>query len=121
MVLFSIPLAIRARFKKGDSKLLVFRHIIERTLALLIMGVLMVNLEHIDAEHLLFSPALWQILMTLAFFLIWNVYGERVAGRFSPWILKGLGWAILLFLCITYTGRGNGGGEWMRFRWWGAW
>ena len=115
----SIPLAIRARFKKGDSKLLVFRHIIERTLALLIMGVLMVNLEHIDAEHLLFSPALWQILMTLAFFLIWNVYGERVAGRFSPWILKGLGWAILLFLCITYTGRGNGGGEWMRFRWWG--
>jgi heparan-alpha-glucosaminide N-acetyltransferase len=115
----SIPLAIRARFKKGDSRLLVLRHIIERTLALLIMGVLMVNLEHIDREHLLFSRSLWQILMTLAFFLIWNTYGARLAGRFNPWILKGLGWAILIFLCITYTGTGNGGGEWMRFRWWG--
>ena len=115
----SIPLAIRARFKKGDSKLLVLRHIIERTLALLVMGVLMVNLEHIDAEHLLFSRSLWQILMILAFFLIWNAYGTRAAGRFNPWIWKGLGWAILIFLCITFTGSGNGGGEWMRFRWWG--
>jgi heparan-alpha-glucosaminide N-acetyltransferase len=112
----SIPLAIRARIKKGGSKLLVLRHIVERTLALLIMGVLMVNLEHMDGDHLLISSSLWQILMALAFFLIWNVYGERLAGRFSPWILKGLGWAILVFLCITYKGDG---GEWMRFRWWG--
>jgi len=115
----SIPHAIRARLKKGDSKLLIFRHIIERTLALLIMGVFMVNLENISAENLLFSRSLWQILMTLAFFLIWNVYGERVVGRFSPWILKGLGWAILIFLAITYSGAGDGGEQWMRFHWWG--
>jgi predicted acyltransferase len=57
--------------------------------------------------------------MTLAFFLIWNVYGERVMARFSPWILKGLGWAILLFLAITYSGGGDGGEQWMRFHWWG--
>lgn len=115
----SIPHAIRARLKKGDSKLLIVRHIIERTLALLIMGVFMVNLENINSENLLFSRSLWQILMTLAFFLIWNVYGERVMGRFSPWILKGLGWAILLFLAITYSGGGDGGEQWMRFHWWG--
>jgi len=115
----SIPHAIRARLKRGDSKLLIVRHIIERTLALLIMGVFMVNLENINAENLLFSRSLWQILMTLAFFLIWNVYGERVMGRFSPWILKGLGWAILLFLAITYSGGGEGEEQWMRFHWWG--
>lgn len=115
----SIPHAIRARLKKGDSKLLIVRHIIERTLALLIMGVFMVNLENISADNLLFSRSLWQILMTLAFFLIWNVYGERVMGRFSPWILKGLGWAILLFLAITYSGGGDGEEQWMRFHWWG--
>ncbi len=115
----SIPHAIRARLRRGDSKLMVVRHIAERTLALLIMGVFMVNLENISAENLLFSRTLWQILMTLAFFLIWNVYKGPVMGRLSPWILKGLGWAILLFLAITYTGKGNGGGEWMRFHWWG--
>ena len=115
----SIPHAIRARLKRGDSKLLLVRHIIERTLALLIMGVFMVNLENINAENLLFSRSLWQILMTLAFFLIWNVYGERVMGRFSPWLLKGLGWAILIFLAITYSGGGEGEEQWMRFHWWG--
>jgi heparan-alpha-glucosaminide N-acetyltransferase len=115
----SIPHAIRSRQKKGDSKLLIVRHIIERTLALLIMGVFMVNLESINADNLLFSRSLWQILMTLAFFLIWNVYGERVMGRFSPLLLKGLGWAILLFLAITYSGGGEGGEHWMRFHWWG--
>jgi heparan-alpha-glucosaminide N-acetyltransferase len=115
----SIPHAIRARLKKGDSKLIIFRHIIERTLALLIMGVFMVNLENISSENLLFSSSLWQILMTLAFFLIWNIYRGPVMGRFSPWILKGLGWAILLFLAITYSGAGDGGEQWMRFHWWG--
>ena len=115
----SIPHAIRARQKKGDSKLLIVRHIIERTLALLIMGVFMVNLESINAESMILSKVLWQILMTLAFFLIWNVYGKRVMGLFSPILLKGLGWAILLFLAITYSGGGDGGEQWMRFHWWG--
>lgn len=115
----SIPHAIRARQKKGDTTLVIVRHIIERTLALLIMGVFMVNLESISAENLLFSRSLWQILMTLAFFLIWNVYGEKVMGRFSPWVMKGLGWAILIFLAITYSGGGDGGEQWMRFHWWG--
>ena len=115
----SIPYAIRARIKKGDSKLLILRHIIERTLALLIMGIFMVNLENISSENLLFSRSLWQILMTLAFFLIWNIYGDRVMGRFSPILLKGLGWAILFFLAITYSGGGEGGEQWMRFHWWG--
>jgi len=115
----SVPHAIRARQKKGDSKLRIVRHIAERTLALLIMGVFMVNLENISAETMILSKVLWQILMTAAFFLIWNVYGERAMGRFSPWLFKGLGWALLLFLAITYSGSGEGGDQWMRFHWWG--
>jgi predicted acyltransferase len=115
----SIPHAIRARMRKGDSKLQVLRHIIERTLALLIMGVFMVNLENISSANLIISRSMWQILMTLAFFLIWNIYGDRAMGRFSPWIMKGLGWIILLFLAITYVGTADGGTQWMRFHWWG--
>jgi heparan-alpha-glucosaminide N-acetyltransferase len=115
----SIPHAIRARLRKGDSKLRVVGHIAERTLALLLMGVFMVNLESINGEGLLFSRYLWQILMTGAFFLIWNVYRGPVLGKISPWVLKGLGWAILLFLAITYTGAGEGDSQWMRFHWWG--
>ena len=115
----SVPHAIRARFRKGDSKVQVLRHIIERSLALLIMGVFMVNLENIDGENLLYSRVLWQILMTMAFFLIWNIYRGPVLGRINPLILKGLGWIILLFLAITYTGGGEGQSQWMSFHWWG--
>lgn len=115
----SIPHAIRARLKRGDSKLLITRHIFERTLALLIMGVFIVNLENIDTGSLLIDRSLWQILMALAFVLIWNVYRGPVFGRLSPWIMKGLGWAILLFLATVYTGPEEGNYHWMQFYWWG--
>jgi heparan-alpha-glucosaminide N-acetyltransferase len=115
----SIPHAIRARLKKGDSRLRVLRHIMERTLALLIMGVFMVNLEHINVRGMLFGEQLWQILMTLGFFLIWNIYRDRVFGRIPPWVMKGLGWVILIFLAATFKGPAHGSYEWMRFYWWG--
>ncbi len=115
----SIPHAIRARFKKGDSKVVLFKHILERTLALLIMGIFMVNLENIDTEKLMFSKYLWQILMTLAFFLIWNIYRDKVFGTIPPWVLKALGWSMLIFLALIYVGSGEGAYHWMRFHWWG--
>ena len=115
----SIPLAIRARLKKGDSKWQILKHITERTLALLIMGVFMVNLEHIHAATLPIPGVLWQILMAAAFFLIWNAYGQNWKNRFQPWILKGTGWVILLFLAVVYTGYGNGQETWMHVYWWG--
>ena len=115
----SVPHAIRARLKKGDSKLLIFRHIVERTLALLVMGVFMVNLESIDRDALIISKPIWQILMTLAFFLIWNVYRGKVFGKISPLIIKSAGWMILLFLAIIYKAPDHGQGTWMHFHWWG--
>ncbi|MFH0759169.1 MAG: DUF5009 domain-containing protein [Bacteroidota bacterium] len=115
----SVPHALRARLNRGDSKLRVFQHILERTLALLIMGVFMVNLESVDQEKLLFSKYIWQILMTLGFFLIWNIYRDKVFGVIPPWAMKLAGWAILLFLAMIYRGTGEGEYHWMRFHWWG--
>lgn len=115
----SVPFAIKARLKKGESKLQVLRHIGERSLALLIMGVFMVNLESIDAASMPISKALWQILMTLAFFLIWNVYRGNVFGKISPLVMKAAGWAILLLLAVFYKAPDLGQGTWMHFHWWG--
>ncbi len=88
-------------------------------MALLIMGVFMVNLENIDAASVPVSKPVWQILMTLAFFLIWNVYQGRVMGKISPLIMKAGGWAILLFLAVIYKAPDQGQGTWMHFHWWG--
>jgi len=103
----SIPHAIRSRFNKGQS-------------VLLIMGLFMVNLENIDREHLLIGKQTWQILMTLGFFLIWNAYGGSVLKKVPPWIMKGVGWTLLVFLAVIFQGADRGDGyTWMRLYWWG--
>lgn len=115
----SIPHAVNNRLKKGDSKTRVLLHILERSFALLVMGVFMVNLENINREELIISKSFWQILMTVAFFLIWNNYRQVHHLRIRPVYLKALGWLIMVFLAIIYVGRGGEGTQWMRFHWWG--
>jgi heparan-alpha-glucosaminide N-acetyltransferase len=115
----SIPLAIGARLRKGDSRFRVGWHIMERTLALLVMGLLMVNLENIDAQRILFSQYIWQILMALGFFMIWNVYDGKVLGKIQPLAMKISGWMILIFLAAVYRSPSEGGYAWMKIHWWG--
>jgi len=115
----SIPHALRARLNKGDSRMRVFRHILERSVALLIMGFFMVNQEHISRDALIFSRFIWEILMALAFFLIWNIYPDRLFGKLRPGWMKGAGWIILVFLAVIYRSRGQGDYHWMQPYWWG--
>jgi len=116
----SIPHAISARINKGESTLQIIWHITERTLALLIMGLFMVNLENIDASGLLIGKPFWQLLMVLGFFLIWNQYRGKVFGVFPPDVLRLAGSAILVFLAVIYTGQAvDGSPQWMRIHWWG--
>ena len=115
----SIPWAIEARFNKGHSRMRILKHIAERSVALLIMGVFMVNLENINASELPLNKNYWQILMTLAFFMIWNNYRGKVLGRIPPNAMKIAGWCILIFLAVTYKGGTTDNPLWMRTHWWG--
>jgi heparan-alpha-glucosaminide N-acetyltransferase len=111
---------VRDRIKKGDSTLQILWHIKERTMALLIMGLFMVNLENIDRSQLLIAKPYWQFLMTLGFFLIWNHYRGKVFGVIPKDVLRVTGMAILIFLAVIYTGQGRDGSpQWMRIHWWG--
>ncbi|WP_353484856.1 DUF5009 domain-containing protein [Haliscomenobacter sp.] len=113
----SIPHAVKARLEKGASKVSVMLHILSRTFALLVMGLFMVNLENIDAAQLLIRKEYWQILMALAFMLIWNNYRNPMVFGVVPTILvKILGWIILAFLASIYQ---SASGNWMMIHWWG--
>ncbi|AEE54072.1 DUF5009 domain-containing protein [Haliscomenobacter hydrossis] len=113
----SIPHALKARLEKGASKGSVMLHILSRTFALLVMGLFMVNLENIDGAQLLIRKEYWQILMALAFMLIWNNYrSPMVFGVIPTVLLKILGWIILTFLAFIYQGAS---GNWMMIHWWG--
>lgn len=115
----SIPFAIKARSKKGESNAQVMWHIVERSAALMIMGLFMVNLENVNREKLAINNYFWEILMAVGFILVWNNYKGKAFGIVPENIMKIIGLALLVFLAVIYRGEPANNYEWMRFHWWG--
>lgn len=115
----SLPFAINHRKAKGDSNWVVLKHICERTFALLLMGIFLVNFENIRADQMLIPKYVWEILLIVAFFLIWNVYPKR-PGNSNIYIgLKISGYILLGVLAAVYQGGYDENPVWMETHWWG--
>lgn len=114
----SIPFAIERRFSKGFSGESTIGHILTRSLALLLMGVFIVNTESGVSSTTGFTLATYRILMVIGFLLVWNVYPrtENPNSNKLYTLLKGLGILLLLFLAIVF--RDAEGGV-FQARWWG--
>ena len=109
----SIPYAIERRFSKGFSGESTLGHILSRTLALLLMGVFIVNSEGRFESTLGYGLPFYRIAMVIAFFLIWNAY--PAGAKHKKW-LQASGIAILLFLAFTFR---NPRGGYFTAGWWG--
>lgn len=116
----SIPLAIDRRLRAGDSKAGVLLHISKRAMALLVMGFFHVNAENINSDLTPIPRGLWSILMTLAFFLIWNAYPKgKDQKRVPVLLLQGIGAAMLCGLGWIYRGGSIEAPTGMQTHWWG--
>ena len=116
----SIPLAINIRKKKNDSSLKIVKHILERTIALLVMGFFMVNYEYISEQALPISKYIWQLLMATAIFLIWLHYKPiKTLKKYQIIALKSIGVGVLIYLAIIYKGGTAEELIWMKPHWWG--
>lgn len=115
----SIPLAIRNRWNRGEAHSGILIHVFSRSIALLIMGVFHVNLESYQPEGALLPKAVWQILLTVAFFLIWLDYPKEEGEKPKKWVGQILGWGMLIFLAAVYQGGELSAPVWMDFYWWG--
>ena len=115
----SIPFAIANRKKKGDSDVLIIRHIAERTFALLLMGIFIVNYENIAGEAMAVSKYVWEIGMVVAFFLIWNVYPSAPEKKGLYTALKAAGYLLLVGLALIYKGGDPANPSWMETHWYG--
>lgn len=113
----SIPIAIQNRLKKNPSLMATGSHILMRSLALLIIGFCHVNLGSYSAEALLPKP-LWEIMITISFFLIWLDYSKDSSNK-RPMVLQIGGIILLSILLITYRGDSAEGLVWMKPGWWG--
>jgi len=110
----SIPLALDRKMQKGDSSQSILFTIISRSFALIVMGFFHVNLEEYGQASIL-PNAVWEILITVGFFLIWLDYPATMH-IVKKYFLVGAGWLILLLMAFLYVGRD---GNSMQPHWWG--
>lgn len=116
----AIPFAIKNRIAKGDTPLQLTKHIITRSIALLIMGVFTVNVPEINETATGMSSEVFQILMVLGFFLIWNVYPKSDATKSKIFVgLQALGVILLLILAYIFKAGSDNNIIGMTPQWWG--
>ncbi|WP_431215022.1 DUF5009 domain-containing protein [Puia sp. P3] len=114
----SIPLAIRHGHEKGMTRLDTLKHILRRSVALLVMGIYQVNYEEYTTGPALLSRWWWILLVTIAFFFVWLVYpADWSRGR--KWLFRGIGVAGLVVLAVVYKGGSAEHTVWMKTHWYG--
>ena len=114
----SIPLAINYRRNKGDNDQKIIFHIILRSIALLVMGLFLVNGEYINEAATGMKRVVWNSTCCICFILIWNAWPAKM-NRWIVWSLRAI--AVLVLLLLAWIYRGNEGENVSRFatRWWG--
>lgn len=115
----SIPFAIRARERKGSSRIETIQHLFSRSATLILMGLMMVNLESYHEASTLLPKSIWQVLMILSFFLIWNHYPKSDNWSLKKRGLQTSGWALIVFLLATFRSNPESGYNWIETHWWG--
>ncbi len=114
----SIPFAVSSRIAKGESKGIIIWHIVYRAFALILMGYFHVNLENYNAQTALLPKPLWQILITVCFFLLFLDYPADMRRNLQT-RFREAGMFLLILLAVLYAG-GSGDQELkMKPYWWG--
>jgi heparan-alpha-glucosaminide N-acetyltransferase len=115
----AIPFAFSRRFSAGQSVYDISRHILTRSLSLIIIGVLMLNSGRVNPELTGMSKNLWAILMYLAVFLYWNDYQDKENKFFTITGLKLFALLIFAFLVLKFrSGQSENNGS-LILGWWG--
>ncbi len=114
----SVSFAVRQRTQKGESPGQITVHTVWRGVALLLMGVYLVNGENINVEATGMAHGWWNVIACTAFILIWNQY-PRTWPKLLTNVLKAIAALVLLYLAFIY--RGGEAEAPVRFGtwWWG--
>ncbi|AXB58861.1 DUF5009 domain-containing protein [Flavobacterium fluviale] len=113
----SIPFAFNARLLKDDSPKTIWTHTFKRALALIIIGVFMVNAEYgYEASKMIIAPAFWGLLAYAMPIPIWNKYPKD----FPFWLKNVLQYGgILVLIALYFLYIQDTGERGMTPKWWG--
>jgi predicted acyltransferase len=115
----AIPFAFSKRFSAGQSVNDISRHILSRSVSLIVIGVMMLNSGRVNPELTGISVNLWALLMYLAVFLYWNDYPDKENKFFTIMGLKLLSLTIFVVLVFKFkSGQYENNGS-LITGWWG--
>lgn len=114
----SIPYAIGNRRKKGDTDWQQVKHILWRTIALLVMGVFLVNGETFNANATGMARYLWNPICCLCFILIWNSYSKN-ANQVLVNFARAIAIITLIVFAFIYRGGPDDAINFFAPQWWG--
>ena len=114
----SLPYAIDNRIAKGDTQQQLVKHVLVRSIALLVMGVFLVNGESINADATGMARYVWNTVCCVSFILIWNSYPKSMNQNLM-YALKGVGIVVLVTFAFIYRGGEDGDIERFAPHWWG--
>lgn len=112
----SVPFAFANRRTKGDRDKDLVVHVLLRTIALLVMGVFLVNGESINEAATGMHRLLWNVICCTCFIAIWNAY-PKTANKNIVLGVKGIAILVLLVLAVIYKGGEEAGP--FSPKWWG--
>jgi len=114
----SVPLSVQHRRQKGDTNNKILFHIIERSFALLVMGVFLVNGEEINGVASGIQKFPWNLICCTAFIILWNSWPKSM-NKFLLRSLKFLAIASLLILAFIYRSGKVANIHHFGTHWWG--
>ncbi|MDQ2863336.1 MAG: DUF5009 domain-containing protein, partial [Bacteroidota bacterium] len=114
----SIPLSVQHRIRQGDSTNKILFHIIERSFALIVMGVFLVNGEEINEVASGIQGLPWNMICCTAFIILWNSWPKNM-NKFLLRSLKILAALSLIILAFIYRGGTEDNLHRFAPHWWG--
>jgi predicted acyltransferase len=113
LVGMSIPFALGGRLNKGEPVWKVFGHVAARALALLAIGILMVNGESAAEGNAAWSPELWAYTLFLSAIFAFSTVAPRAAAQRPAkqfWtivnrLLRAAGFAGMIYCAFAFQGN----------------
>ena len=117
----SIPFAFEDRIKKGETIIVMWAHIVLRSIALIVMGLFHMNMEMYNNETSFITKPIYVIISTSAFFMIWNMYPQTDQKKQNLFkVLRITGVLILIGMFLSFSGKSYDGREiGFETHWWG--
>ena len=116
----AIPFAVENRLQKDKGIIDFWKHVLIRTVGLLVLGIYMVNSEEMNSDGSLLPKFIWAPLLYIAAVLIWNRYPKVPVEKKKLYLgLQLGGLLILVTLYFTFRKGPNENLINMTTSWWG--